>query len=101
LEHLKEGAVKGNEILSYESVPGLNVLIDRELEQGADGIIGVKGKSKARNPSVRNRWGTKLKPPSMRLRRWGLRILFLIMACLLLLMIARYKGGARGKSIGS
>jgi hypothetical protein len=42
IQHLKKGPVKGDQILSDQSVSGFDVVIDTDLKQGADGIIGVK-----------------------------------------------------------
>ena len=44
LEYLKEGAIKGDQVFLDKAVPGGKVFIDAELQQRADGIIGVKGK---------------------------------------------------------
>jgi hypothetical protein len=45
IQHLKKGPVKGDQILSDQSVSGFDVVIDTDLKQGADGIIGVKGQA--------------------------------------------------------
>ena len=45
LKDLKKGPVKGDQILSDQSVSGFDVVIDTEQKQRADDIIGVKGKA--------------------------------------------------------
>ena len=42
-EHLKEVAVKGNQVFGDEGVPGLDVFIETEVKQGDDPIIAVEG----------------------------------------------------------
>ena len=46
-EHLKEVAVKGNEIFGDEGVSCLDVFVEAEVKQGDDPIIAVEGNTKA------------------------------------------------------
>jgi hypothetical protein len=47
IQHLKQGTVKGNQIFPDQAVSGLNILIKADLKKGANGVIGVKGQTKA------------------------------------------------------
>jgi hypothetical protein len=47
IEHLKKGPVKSDQIFLDESVSGLDVVLHRKLEQGTNGIVGVKGQTLA------------------------------------------------------
>ncbi len=42
-EHLKEVAVKGNQVFGDEGVPCLDVFIETEVKQGDDPVIAVEG----------------------------------------------------------
>jgi hypothetical protein len=46
-EHLKEVAVKGNQIFRNEGVPRLDIFIEMEVKQGDDPVIAVEGNAKA------------------------------------------------------
>ena len=40
---LEESAVKGDEVFLDKGISGFQVLVEGQLQEGADGIIGVKG----------------------------------------------------------
>ena len=46
-EHLKEVAVKGNQIFGDEGVSSVDVLIEGEVKQGDDPVIAVEGNPEA------------------------------------------------------
>jgi hypothetical protein len=47
VEYLKEGPVKGDQIFPDQAVSGSDVFIEAELEQAADGVIGIIGQTVA------------------------------------------------------
>jgi hypothetical protein len=44
-KNLEEGTVKGKEIFVDQAVPGQDVLINADSQQGTDLVVGIKGKS--------------------------------------------------------
>jgi hypothetical protein len=47
IEHLEEGSIKSDQILLDEGISGPEVIVHRKLEQGTNGIVGVKGQTLA------------------------------------------------------